>query len=286
MVALGTCGLARAEKKAFRHNSLDATVGISANVDNNIADNSTHVSEHWFVPSLETSYQYQWNKRQGMDFSVVLQAENSVQERSATLNAPIDQYTLRYSHEFKGDLKAESGARWARTVDSKYEPVKYLYRLFAGGEWSPGPLAFNLDFRGDWENYGDHAQDGNTRWLLANAGWKIRKQIFAGLGYSLEDRQAFSPGYTYNEHLFSTELRFTSASHWTVTGVAKGGWKDYANAKQNWSWQLGMRATVAMGDWKLKWKSAGEETKSNRPGYSWSQRTAETSLTWSPGIKW
>lgn len=254
--------------------------------DNNIADNPTHQSELWLVPAISSDFAWKFSPSIKAKMSVDLRYENYLESRIATLNAPVDQYTLAMQFSPQKTIDLELGTRFARTVDSQWEPVKYLYRAFINADWKVHSFSPGISLRADWENYGDPAEDGNTYWVIPNLQWNLKKSFAQlpdnsalNLSYQLENRQSQSSAYTYAQQTWTAEISTQVINNLDLRFSGDWGLKDYATQKHNRIWGLSGNLRYAWGKmFSAKTQWTGENTHSSAPGYSWSEKTAKLSV--------
>lgn len=269
---------------AFAGMSWKTTLGIEGNWDNNIADNITHVSEPWATPYASIYLKQGLKGNRSLSFQTDLRYESYFDKRSPTLNSPLDQYTLKANQDFGKDLSLSIVGRAARTYDADWRMVKILGRAGFTSEWSPANWKASLDINHDWENYGDHAQDGNTNWYMFDVRYDLWKGVQVGWGYTIEDRQSYSPSYTYVNQTWETKMRIPIAKAILTLDCGRA-YKMYSTNKRNQEWLASALLTMTFGNWKVKSDLSGKNTESNQPGYSWSEKTASTSVDWTAESK-
>lgn len=257
------------------------TAGMDINGDNNIADNITHVSDTWGVPYASLFLRQSWKGSREWSLQADYCYENELDSRSPTLNSPLDQYTLRMIQGMGKDVALAFFGKAARTYDGEWQLVKLLGRAGTKVEWSPSAWKLEFDIHHDWENYGDHAQDGNTRWYMLDLRYDLWKGIQLGWGYVMEDRQAYSSAYTYVDQGLEANLRIPIGGSANLGMQYSRSYKIYSTSKRNQEWQAAMRLTVPFGNMKARAGFTGKRVHSNQPGYSWSEQTSTTTLEWS-----
>lgn len=257
------------------------SAGVEIHWDNNIADNYTHVSETWGVPFASLQVRQPFQKTLEWSAQADFQYENEFAARSPTLNSPFDLYTLRLRIDFSKDLLLSLFGKGARSFDEDWRLVKILGRAGTDISWSPSRWKFEFSFQNDWENYGDHAQDGNTRWYLLDVRYALLRNVQVGWGYGIEDRQAFSSSYTYFDQKVDAKLRYLFPKGSSLNLACARSYKIYSTSKRNQEWQGALSLSIPIGNLKFKSDLAGKETLSNREGYSWSETSSTTSLEWS-----